>query len=872
MSTTTGPVDYRALGPGFVEGNGTIDPAVLSVSGKTGAVELDAVDVGALATANNLSDVQNAGSAASNLGLGAGDSVVFGTINTGTVSATFGNFGSLNGTVFNTFAGTAAVLQSLTISPPGTAATSSGGLGVLTALVPDVGHAFVDSTGTNIAAILTDGGRFLTGSVQAGTGTIALLNSGTIAITGSASAGSLSVAGSASAGSMSVGGSLSVGGTASVTGPITVGGSGSVGGALAVGGSLSVVGAFAPNALGFNATTLSGFALTPDIGSVTQDSGTQVSAYTDNAGVQHFGSVNIGTATINGPLNAANFKPASLPFGTSTLAATGSVFATGPLVPDFQQLAIDSTGSNAVGGIRGGGALHMPLASTSVAQASQAQVKRTFRMTQACPTLIGAALQTADSGPTTYFLCCTLDTAGFDAVRLLIGNFQPTAGQNITGIVAWSSEPNDYINPVDSTGTTAVPWTPVTFNNGGTDIDWADQSLGLGLAISQQVTVGTTLYFASGVSAIAAGAPVNGKVILPQTTVVSVNAGTSPQQVVLSQAPNFTDVGNINVGEIVSFGTISSTIAACGTALAVGYTVTDWIPCSSEARIDGGRWPILMARIYADGTPTPANVSPNSGTLHAGWANAIGDRIWSCYSQLGDHVSSPSGASPGADNGKMLVIAVQYMSRSRGMTMLALGDSVVNGVSNTGATGVSGIGAGAFAAMSLSTVNCPVTWCTLGSWGVNNAGVCEVYYPTGLKFASLFAPNIFVPQSWSRNDFLNTTAFTQADADWQWQQNMAISEKMQAKFGAQTLVFGAWANNSMTSTTDPVRVSSLTRGAQFQASGGMFVNADSIVGVAGNPVTWIPQLGVTGLHLPPLGQEIYAASLCQILKPAIGIP
>jgi hypothetical protein len=604
--------------------------------------------------------------------------------------------------------------------------------------------------------------------------------------------------------------------------------------------------------------------LIPYIGFAIRDAAGNISAFADQSGAFNFSTLNAVAATVQ----TLTTYDLVLPNGFSPTAITvagATTAALTPLVPDVVSVSEDASG-NIAGMIRAGGDILAPFSSSEVAKSQQAYVTRSFRMTQGPPTLYGSTQSTADGGPSTYHTCMSLDTTGFDAVRLLISCGQPTAGNSLKAVIAASDTINDYLNPTNNGS--AGTWVPVTFNNNGTDEDWFDQPLGaFSLPLSVLMPSGNVLSFASGVSAVQIGAPVFARGVLPGTVVTATNPSATPQTVTLSQNTD----GGANyyqspVGTLVWFGNLIGTLQPNGLTTAVTITPSDWIPLSSLNRADGGLWPLLMARVYVGGTPYPLS-GLVSGTLHSAFSNTIGDRVFSCYSATGDAVTTTSGFSPGADNGKSMILAVQFMSRSRGVFTFGVGDSVIEGF----AAIIAGIGGLALSHMRLSTPQCPVTQIVLPNGWSNSSGTGVMIWPTAKSLLTLLKPNVLALQTWSRNDFLETLAFTQADADWQWQQNMMLAEKASA-WGCQTLFYGAWPNTTMTSANEPIRTGNNARAAQFASGGGMFQNNDAIIGTGTTPVntqaTWALN---DGLHCNAEGQNAIATSMDQMLKKGIGL-
>ena len=81
-------------------------------------------------------------------------------------------------------------------------------------------------------------------------------------------------------------------------------------------------------------------------------------------------------------------------------------------------------------------------------------------------------------------------------------------------------------------------------------------------------------------------------------------------------------MGQINCVELPILSvTLNTPPVINSVANLIGYTFSDWIPVSSVDRRDGGRWPLLMHRTHAIGSPRPGVA--RGGALHpSAWAGA----------------------------------------------------------------------------------------------------------------------------------------------------------------------------------------------------------------------------------------------------------
>ena len=173
-------------------------------------------------------------------------------------------------------------------------------------------------------------------------------------------------------------------------------------------------------------------------------------------------------------------------------------------------------------------------------------------------------------------------------------------------------------------------------------------------------------------------------------------------------------------GSTVSSGTIP---AGSGTAAAIleSHYFSDWIPTFSYARGDSGEtFPLLFMRNYFPNAQA-YGVNPG-GTIQGDWINdpSVHDgRIITSAIQSVDGVSTPANFTNGAkDQGWIGASAIQYISRYRGLSVHAIGDSITRGQSTQGNKD-SGKGFrpwGHIACKRMSRLDRPVTF---ANWGIS---------------------------------------------------------------------------------------------------------------------------------------------------------
>jgi hypothetical protein len=582
-------------------------------------------------------------------------------------------------------------------------------------------------------------------------------------------------------------------------------------------------------------------------------------------GTFRLGTVTMGAATatsmaVSGSFSAANFTPTAVTLGTSTTivsdrrnryaeAWTDSV--------DNGSLMVTNTGS-----------LAFTPASGVLAKHLVNRIERSHMLTQGPPSHTDSANTVGVSG-TTYHLTATLDCAGYDAVRLVLPSMR-TAGATITACVAVAANATDPVNPKDAAGN-PVEWRPVTFGSNGAPVDWEDQPEGtIKLIMNSVATVGTTVLSFADTTGVTSGMICN----IPQYNTATGTyiknrwaqvIAVTPTTVTISKPVQYVNTpSNWPVFFSPNSMVVPSWPGSAGGQSVVLY-VSDWIPLSSLDRSDNGRWPLIMVRVFANGT----HMTLVTDLSQTDWNGCAKDRIWRCYSQSGDFVSqfNQGNFTATTDNGTMAVGWLQYYSRTRGATIMFVGDSITQGVNGI----IPGVGALQLTAYELSTPACPVTNVGMVN-GWNNAGVGEYIYTTAMTQVDVFKPQILAIAAWTRNGEFSLPptgqpAYTQDQADYYWQQCLRIGTKAKRRYRTEVLYYPMGPSDAIefTSVTEQVRVSALHRA---QVSGEMYLDADALLGTGSTPVndTYYP-----GLHPPPAAQTILSLDVARQVKNGLGL-
>ena len=194
-------------------------------------------------------------------------------------------------------------------------------------------------------------------------------------------------------------------------------------------------------------------------------------------------------------------------------------------------------------------------------------------------------------------------------------------------------------------------------------------------------------------------------------------------------------------------GVASPTVVAAPNAWAPTISVSDWVPIQSVPRADGGSLPLLMLRLYAANAATqPFSKVSCVPAMRSASAQNYG-RILQSAAYLGDAVSVISDAArPGSLASSCPTIGIQFRTRSRGLVMMGVGDSITQGDGQVADLFSSW---GLRAAAKLSNTGRPASYVNNGASGRTSA----VYYPSGVNTAGVVKPNILVYSAYSPNDY-----------------------------------------------------------------------------------------------------------------------
>lgn len=200
-------------------------------------------------------------------------------------------------------------------------------------------------------------------------------------------------------------------------------------------------------------------------------------------------------------------------------------------------------------------------------------------------------------------------------------------------------------------------------------------------------------------------------------------------------------------GAAVAAGAVTAGSGSAGTTVESHYA-SDWMQLQSIARNDGGSLPLLFSRTYfpnaaqAIGMSSPQDAWATDPAVHDG-------RIIQSSLQTVDGVTTPANFTATSKIGRWgHCLAVQFLSRYRGLSVHAIGDSIVQGAGSQGNVANGFRPWGHIACKDVSQPTRPVTF---ANWGVSGQTTAEMLK----RLASIidnYAPDVLFVGPFTVND------------------------------------------------------------------------------------------------------------------------
>lgn len=296
--------------------------------------------------------------------------------------------------------------------------------------------------------------------------------------------------------------------------------------------------------------------------------------------------------------------------------------------------------------------------------------------------------------------------------------------------------------------------------------------------------------------------------------------------------------------------------AGDGQQVVHGIVWSDWARIASIPPADGSRFRYLAVRAFNSAGAASRGVNAGGSA----WTPAAQGRLVTSVIASNDQTAAGAMTAPNATGGNVAIAAIQTYSRTRGVTIMAVGDSITQGINSTNDTNAWGH----IARCLLSTTSLPVTWVNLGHGG----STTENFYRRAIAHLSVIQPHIAVYAVWSPNDTQDT-----ANANLAWSRAMEFVGRCHA-IGTFPILFGPmrWYPNVGDAAKETVRQAILARCLAAEAARDIAVlNPDRLLGLAGS--TKNADLAYVGsssdYHPNDAGHAVLGADLARILRPLI---
>ncbi|EHL99398.1 GDSL-like protein [Acetobacteraceae bacterium AT-5844] len=218
-----------------------------------------------------------------------------------------------------------------------------------------------------------------------------------------------------------------------------------------------------------------------------------------------------------------------------------------------------------------------------------------------------------------------------------------------------------------------------------------------------------------------------------------------------------------------------------------------------------------------------------------------------------------SGAFPTAiSTGWSVPAILQYYSRSRGATIVNLGDSISQGTGSVG----DAVGWAHLACGQLSKAGRPVSLCNAGWGGQSSLN----FYLRGRQEVDISRPSVMPIAVFSPNDGTPTQASVNASF------SRAIDLADYAiSLGVVPIFLTPIPWVSLTAETDALRLQLVTRLRAMASSGSILVlDMDAIVSDGATPARIQPEYDADGTHLSDAGQRAVAREAVQLFSRILG--
>ena len=311
-------------------------------------------------------------------------------------------------------------------------------------------------------------------------------------------------------------------------------------------------------------------------------------------------------------------------------------------------------------------------------------------------------------------------------------------------------------------------------------------------------------------------------------------------------------------------GASTKTLSADGATQRPTLYTSDWIPLQSVARASGeeSTLPLVMLRCYVSNAAAQNFTVASANSLMRTLTTDNTGRILQSGAYLGDGVGTISDANrPGSLASSHIPFAIQYRTRARGLSVIAIGDSITQ--CTPGAT--DSMSSWVLRACALSsTAAKPVSAWNCGSASQSGA----TFTIAGNDALAVAGPNVVVYSAYTPNDYSSPTA---AQMNYYVTQMMGRVQTMIDYCQTNRLALILWTgiphSAGLSAAADAVRKSyNDALRAMATAQNVFLFDADAIVTDGASPASMAAPYNLDNIHLSNAGIAAIATGLSVVLN------
>jgi lysophospholipase L1-like esterase len=312
-------------------------------------------------------------------------------------------------------------------------------------------------------------------------------------------------------------------------------------------------------------------------------------------------------------------------------------------------------------------------------------------------------------------------------------------------------------------------------------------------------------------------------------------------------------------------GASTKTLLADGAQQRPALYASDWIPLQSVPRASGeeSTLPLVMVRCYVSNAAAQNfTVGAANSLMRTSTADNTG-RILQSGAYLGDGVGTISDANrPGSLASSHIPFAIQYRTRARGLSVIAIGDSITQGT--PGATDAMSSWVLRACALASSSTK-PVSAWNCGSASQNGT----VFTTAGNDALAVGGVNVVVYSAFTPNDYSSPTA---GQMSYLITQMMGRTQAMIDYCQANRLALVVWTGipniSGLSAAADAVRKSynDALRAMASTSKTFFLFDADAIVSDGASPANMVAAYNLDNIHPNNAGIAAIASGLAAVLS------